>query len=69
MVTELLSLYTPSQGTSGHLAQVKRERGGGFVFEQWSVFLLLLIPHPQVSCLNILTPLDISQQCCILLVC
>ncbi len=66
MVTDLLSLYTPSQVTGGHLAQVK-ERGRGLVFEQWSVFLLLIIPHPQVSCQIISISLNISQQCCILL--
>ncbi len=64
-MTELLSLYTTSQVTSSHLALLKQ--GGGDVFEQWSVFLLLLIPHPQVSGLIISIPLNISQQCCILL--
>ncbi len=51
--------------TGGHLALLQEQGGGGYVFEQRSVSLLLLIPHPQASGLIISIPLNISQHCCI----
>ncbi len=71
VVAELLQLIYPYPGDWRSPVPVGQKRGtkrgGGFVYEQWSVFLLILIPHPQVSCLIILIPLSISQQYCILL--